>query len=161
MASQRVRVCVVEYNWYLFSRVGETGRESQRKYEREREREREEWRWILSFYWFRKFCNGLFSCYAFLQSGRSSTGGSGSGGDGHCWSSLWNLKVKPTDSYEHKENNFLATTLHLHSFGSIVWYWIRSWTTLTRQEQSMLDQLIRFSWSLYIWIEWPVEIKYS
>ena len=41
MASQRVRVCVVEYNWYLFSRVGETGRESQRKYERERERERE------------------------------------------------------------------------------------------------------------------------
>ena len=39
MASQRVRVCVVEYNWYLFSRVGETGRESQRKYERERERE--------------------------------------------------------------------------------------------------------------------------
>ena len=36
MASQRVRVCVVEYNWYLFSRVGETGRESQRKYERER-----------------------------------------------------------------------------------------------------------------------------
>ena len=41
MASQRVRVCVVEYNWYLFSRVGETGRESQGKYERERERERE------------------------------------------------------------------------------------------------------------------------